>query len=71
VNWWNGSAWVLTDSTWQIEIGGPGWPGWAVPAGTPAWEQIWLFDNLKITMIPEPASITLLSLGLLAFRRKR
>lgn len=71
VNWWNGSAWVLTDSTWQIEIGGPGWPGWAVAAGTPAWEQIWLFDNLKITMIPEPASMTLLSLGLLAFRRKR
>lgn len=71
VNWWAGTAWDLTSPTWQIEIGGPGWPGWAVPAGTPAWEQIWLFDNLTITMIPEPASMTLLGLGVLALRRKR
>jgi hypothetical protein len=71
VGWWNGSAWVLTDSTWQIELGGPGWPGWSVPAGTPAWDQIWLFDNLKITMIPEPTTMALMGLGMLTALRKR
>lgn len=71
VGWWNGSGWDLTDSTWQIEIGGPGWPGWSVPAGTPAWEQIWLFDNLQITMIPEPMTMALMGLGALVALRKK
>jgi len=44
----------MTDLNWQIEVGGPPWPGVEVPAGTPAWDQIWLMDNLKITMTSEP-----------------
>jgi len=73
VGWWNGTAWDLTSTTpWSIEVGGPGWPGTSVPAGTDAWSQIWLMDNLEITMIPEPATIALLGLGGLALlRRKR
>jgi hypothetical protein len=50
--WWAGQAWDMTDPNWQIEVGGPPWPGVEVPAGTPAWDQIWLMDNLKITMVP-------------------
>jgi len=49
--WWAGTAWDVTLPSWQIELGGPAWPGASVPAGTPAWDQIWLMDNLKITMI--------------------
>jgi hypothetical protein len=70
INWWNGTAWNLTDSLWSIEVGGPGWPGWSVPVGA-AWEQIWVFDNLTITMIPEPATMALMGLGALAMLRKR
>jgi hypothetical protein len=52
--WWAGTAWDMTVPDWQIEVGGPPWPGITVPAGTPAWDQVWLMDNLKITMISEP-----------------
>jgi hypothetical protein len=55
VGWWNGTNWDLTSNPWSIEVGGPPWPGTSVPAGTPAWDQVWIMDNLKITMIPEPA----------------
>jgi hypothetical protein len=54
VGWWAGQAWDMTVPDWQIEVGGPPWPGVSVPAGTPAWDQVWLMDNLKITMISEP-----------------
>jgi len=54
VGWWAGQAWDMTLPAWQIEVGGPAWPGASVPAGTPAWDQIWLMDNLKITMISLP-----------------
>jgi len=54
VGWWAGQAWDMTLPAWQIELGGPAWPGVSVPAGTPAWDQIWLMDNLKITMISKP-----------------
>ncbi len=56
VNWWQGQAWVMTNPNWSIELGGPPWPGRSVPAGTPAWDQIWLMDNLVITMGEEPPS---------------
>ena len=50
VGWWNGTDWDLTSSpTWQIEVGGPGWPGTSVAAGE-SWEQTWLFDNFRIKM---------------------
>jgi hypothetical protein len=52
--WWAGTAWDMTVPDWQIEVGGPPWPGITVPAGTPAWDQVWLMDNLKITMILKP-----------------
>jgi len=53
--WWAGTAWDMTVPDWQIEVGGPPWPGITVPAGTPAWDQVWLMDNLKITMsVPGP-----------------
>jgi len=54
VPWWNGTNWDLTSSTWRIEVGGPPWPGTSVPAGTPAWDQVWVMDNLKITQISDP-----------------
>jgi PEP-CTERM motif len=65
--WWNGTGWVLTDSTWQIELGGPGWPGTAVEPGV-AFNQVWQMDNLQITMVPEPSTFAVLvgGLGLLA-----
>jgi hypothetical protein len=55
--WWEGTDWDLTNPTWSIEVGGPPYPGAAIPAGTPAWDQIWLMDNLKITMISEQTEI--------------
>jgi len=70
VGWWNGSAWDLTDPTWQLEVGGPGWPGLAIQPGE-SFTQIWLMDNLEITMVPEPATISLLGLGALALIRRR
>jgi hypothetical protein len=70
-NWWAGTNWDLTSATWSIELGGPPWPGASVMPGE-AWTQVWLMDNLKITMIPEPATLALLGLGGLALlRRKR
>jgi hypothetical protein len=47
-DWWEGTEWDLTNSTWSIEIGMP-WPGVSVPVGA-AWTQIFLVDNLKIMM---------------------
>ena len=69
-NWWNGTAWDLTAATWSLEVGGPGWPGAAVPAGESI-DQIWFMDNLKVTMVPEPVSLVLLGLGSLTMLRKR
>ncbi len=70
VGWWNGTAWDMTATDWQLEVGGPGWPGVPVEPGE-SWTQIWLMDNLEITMIPEPATIALLGLGSLALIRRR
>ena len=72
-NWWNGTAWDLTSTSWTMEIGGSPWPGTSVPAGTPSWNQVWQMDNLKISMVPEPSTIiALLSLGgLVLLLRKR
>jgi hypothetical protein len=56
VNWWQGQAWVMTNPSWSIEVGGPPYPGTSVPAGTPSWDQIWLMDNLIITMGERPPS---------------
>lgn len=47
-DWWQGTQWDLTQPTWSFEIGQP-WPGISVPDGT-SFTQVWLFDNLKITM---------------------
>jgi hypothetical protein len=68
--WWAGTAWDLTSATWTLEVGGPAWPGIEVAAGD-SWEQTWLFDNLMITMVPEPATMVLLGLGSLLMLRKR
>lgn len=70
VTWWQGTDWVLTDAVWSIEVGGPPWPGVSVAAGESITET-WLMDNLKVEMIPEPASLVLLGLGSLAIARKR
>jgi hypothetical protein len=50
--WWEGTGWDMTNPTWSYEIGGPPWPGVEV-VGEP-WTQIFLVDNLKITMFAEP-----------------
>jgi hypothetical protein len=71
VGWWAGTSWDMTQPVWSIEVGGPPWPGTSVPAGTPNWDQVWTFDNLQITMIPEPATMALLGLGALALLRRR
>jgi hypothetical protein len=69
-NWWNGTAWDLTAATWSLELGGTPWPGTAVLPGGSV-DVMWLMDNVKITMVPEPASLILLGLGSLAMLRKR
>ena len=56
VNWWEGQAWNMTNPSWSIEVGGPPYPGTSIPADTPEWDQIWLMDNLIITMGEEPPS---------------
>ena len=50
--WWEGTGWDMTNPTWSYEIGGPGWPGVEV-VGEP-WTQIFLVDNIKISMFVEP-----------------
>jgi hypothetical protein len=50
--WWQGTEWDMTNPMWSYEIGGPPWPGVEV-VGEP-WTQIFLVDNLKITMKVEP-----------------
>lgn len=70
VGWWNGTGWNLTSTPWSLELGGPGWPGVPIQPGE-SFTQIWLMDNLEITMIPEPATISLLGLGALALIRRR
>jgi hypothetical protein len=47
--WWQGAGWTMTDPNWSIEVGGPPWPGPEVNPGE-EWTQIFLMDNLKITM---------------------
>ncbi len=75
LGWWQGTAWNLTNPNWSLEIGGPPWPGLPVSPGQ-AWEQVWLMDNVKITLIPELNTAALLfgCLSLMAgwrwFRRK-
>ncbi|MBN2181488.1 MAG: hypothetical protein JW715_06210 [Sedimentisphaerales bacterium] len=56
VGWWAGTSWDMTEPMWSIEVGGPPWPGTSIPAGTAEWDQIWLMDNLIITMGEEPPS---------------
>jgi len=62
IDWWQGTSWNLTNPNWSIEIGGPPWPGSPVEPGQ-SWTQLWQFDNLKITMVPEPWSGVALALG--------
>ncbi|MGD2094746.1 MAG: hypothetical protein PVH77_07040 [Phycisphaerales bacterium] len=50
--WWEGTDWDMTDSTWAYEIGGPPYPG--VEVSGASWTQVFLVDNLKITMSAEP-----------------
>jgi hypothetical protein len=50
--WWQGTEWDMTNPMWSYEIGGPPWPGVEV-VGEP-WTQIFLVDNLKISMKVEP-----------------
>lgn len=68
-DWWQGSAWNLTTPNWSVEVGMP-WPGTSVAAGT-SFTQVWEMDNLQVSMIPEPATLSLLGLGALAMLRKR
>jgi hypothetical protein len=49
--WWQGTEWDMTNPLWSYEIGGPPWPG--VEASEP-WTQVFLVDNLKITLVTEP-----------------
>jgi len=56
VGWWEGTNWDMKNPSWSIEVGGPPWPGTSVPAGTPAWDQVWIMDNLKITVFMPPTS---------------
>jgi len=59
-NWWEGTNWDLTNSTWSLEIGMP-YPGQSVAVGQ-SWTQVWEMDNLKITMgadtLPYEPSVT-------------
>ncbi len=52
--WWEGTEWDMTNPMWSYEIGGPPWPG--VEIGDP-WTQVFLVDNLKITMYAEPPEL--------------
>jgi len=49
--WWEGTDWDMTSPTWAYEIGGPPWPGVEV---SEEWTQVFLVDNLKITLVTEP-----------------
>jgi regulation of enolase protein 1 (concanavalin A-like superfamily) len=49
--WWEGTEWDMTNPTWSYEIGGPPWPGVEV---SEEWTQVFLVDNLKITLVTEP-----------------
>jgi hypothetical protein len=49
--WWEGTEWDMMNPTWAYEIGGPPWPGVEVEE---SWTQVFLVDNLKITMSAEP-----------------
>jgi len=49
--WWQGTRWDMTNPMWSYEIGGPPWPGVEIEE---PWTQIFLVDNLKITMKVEP-----------------
>jgi hypothetical protein len=68
-DWWQGTAWDLTNPNWSMEIGMP-WPGESVAAGE-SFTQVWETDNLQISMVPEPATLALLGLGALTAIRKR
>ncbi len=45
-NWWQGTAWNLTNTRWSLEVG---MPGLAVAAGS-SWTQVWEMDDLKILL---------------------
>jgi hypothetical protein len=49
--WWQGTDWDMTNPMWSYEIGGPPWPGVEV---SESWTQVFLVDNLKITLVTEP-----------------
>jgi hypothetical protein len=49
-NWWAGTNWDVSNPTWSIEVGMP-YPGQSVAPGQ-SWTQVWVMDNLKITMGP-------------------
>jgi len=44
--WWQGANWDMTRPQWSLEVGMP-WPGQTAAQG---WTQIFLIDNIKITM---------------------